>query len=785
MKPPVSWRGRLAPAFLAAWASSLCLSFIGCRSSPSKITPEQAIAAKTDLYGEAALGRPQGPTYDYFASLLPPLRYVDADFRCYPIVLCAPNSPVKGRLVSDGSAINALARQPVWQNEMGTPAIITVGDDRAAFGQNLGSLDGPHCEGGYLPIYALHYSHRNLRYGEEVFASVDEQLAKSGAILVRFELPKSGRLDLHLAMPAIAKNENGSLVDKDGSVLLTHDGHWDYYPGRNLLVSKEGYAGPLYVVILTKPAHVAPVASPAVYQQQRELAERFYRGLLARGAKFEVPEPIVNNAWRVCLLQNFAMLSGNQMNYSAGNQYARQYAHESGESQRGLILYGHADTVRETFTPLFIYRRENIEYHDGAFKLIDLAFYYAYTHDDALIEQLKPLWQKEIDLLVNSRESLAQSRSTTRKAKTGDASLENDVAGAAAPAAPLALSESAHDGLLPREKYCSDIATNVHSLNTNANAWRGLRDMSILLHDERLAKVAAEYRKTILATMDKAMNRGVDPPFIPIALGGEEDVHDPITATRIGSYWNLVVQSLLGSEVFPYDSPYATDVMRYMQTKGGLCMGLIRVQSERSIWMNRQNIDDLYGTRYAILLDQRDEADRALVSFYAKLAQGMTRETCVDGESSSIFPTDAFGRAMYLPPNSTANSYFLQMLRYLLIQDFDMHDSGRADTLRLCFGTPRGWLEDGKTITVKNAPTAFGEVSFTAHSDLLHEKIVADVSLPARPRDKTLIRFRVPYGWRISGATTGGKELPAAGPETFDISSCSGQVSIVAHALQK
>ena len=33
---------------------------------------------------------------------------------------------------------------------------------------------------------------------------------------------------------------------------------------------------------------------------------------------------------------------------------------------------------------------------------------------------------------------------------------------------------------------------------------------------------------------------------------------------------------------------------------------------------------------------KRDEPDRALVSFYGKLAQGMTRDTFIDGEASGI-----------------------------------------------------------------------------------------------------------------------------------------------------
>ena len=66
---------------------------------------------------------------------------------------------------------------------------------------------------------------------------------------------------------------------------------------------------------------------------------------------------------------------------------------------------------------------------------------------------------------------------------------------------------------------------------------------------------------------------------------------------------------------------------------------------------------------------------------------------------------------MGLPPNSTANASFLQQLRYLLVQDYDTDDDGRADTLRLCFATPRRWLEDGQEIVVERAPTQFGDVS--------------------------------------------------------------------------
>src|SRR5207244_13340192 len=101
--------------------SGLCtvvLILTGCATSSRHLpTPTQVIESKRDLWGEAALKQPGGPTYEFFEKLLPPLRYVDADFHHYPILLSGPGFLTKGRLLSNGSQINALARQPNWANE--------------------------------------------------------------------------------------------------------------------------------------------------------------------------------------------------------------------------------------------------------------------------------------------------------------------------------------------------------------------------------------------------------------------------------------------------------------------------------------------------------------------------------------------------------------------------------------------------------------------------------------------------------------------------------------------
>jgi hypothetical protein len=217
-----------------------------------------------------------------------------------------------------------------------------------------------------------------------------------------------------------------------------------------------------------------------------------------------------------------------------------------------------------------------------------------------------------------------------------------------------------------------------------------------------------------------------------------------------------------------------------MQTNGGLCMGMIRVQSARSFWVDVRNIDDLYGVRYAVLLQQRDEPDRALVSFYGKLAQGMTRETFTDGEASTIIPFDRFGRQMYLPPNSSANGSFLTQLRGLLVQDWDMAGDGKFDTLRLLFATPRHWLRDGARITVERAPTAFGPVSVAAHSELAAGRVTATVEMPSRQAPaKALLRLRLPPGHALAAAKVNDQPAKMADPETIDLTGWTGRLAVV------
>lgn len=727
----------------------------GASTSRNEPVPSlsEAISARHDLWGEAALRQPGGPSYEFFAKLLPPLRYVDAPFRHYPIVLSAPGSTGKARLVSNGSALNALARQPNWRGEAGVPVTFRVGREGETFGEDLGRLDGPRYAAGWLPIVRLRYRHGGSVYTEEAFAAVGPEAARLGVTFVKLavESGPGGKITAQLEGPEPWRGQAGSLVDALGGGIASFGPNWTWNLARNTLTAelRPGESAVLAVAATAGEKPVVEKLDAAAYEEARRECERCWRDLLGRGMQVEVAEPVVNNAWRALLAGSYSLLHGDEIRYSAGNQYAKLYIGEGGDAVSSFVLWGHGADARRMMVPQFAYTRSGLEFHQAAFKLQMLARYYWVTRDAQFLRDERARWEKELNVILNGIEPAS--------------------------------------GLLPREKYCGDIDTRVLSLNSNANCWRALRDMGAVLGEigeqdwsDRLASRAAAFRKTILAAADRSIRRDVSPHFVPIALSGEESPYQPITGSRMGSYWNIMTPYVIGAGIFPPDSEPAEHMIRYLQEEGGLCMGMMRSHPNPTFWVGTNNINQLYGLRYTLALLRRDQPDQALVNFYGLLAQGLTRDTFIGAEGSSIEPLDRFGRQMYLPPNSASNAHVLCALRGLVLQDWDMNDDGRADTLRLLFATPRRWLRDGAALSVQHAPTAFGEVSLEVRSRLRKGSVVAEIDLPERRPARTLLRLRLPEGWRLREAQANGKPLHLTGADTLDLTGLTGQVRLIA-----
>jgi hypothetical protein len=721
------------------------------RSSGTLASVQEMIDARTDVWGDAAMRQPNGASYEFFRDLLPPLRWVNTEFRYYPIVLSAPRAAQKVRLISNGSAINALANKPPMWKEQGVPVKFFVGDSAEAFGEDLARLDTPANLDGYLPVVTIRYKAGSATYDEQVFAPVDEASAAHGVAMVRFSLStsgsQSGRIEARIESPGELHTENGEVLDGKGQTLVAFASEWRWDGKRKALVAELGAGKTAQLAVNTKPRSPGTAVSSEVFDKQKEQCIEYWKGWIDHDFKLVTPETIVNDAWRATLIGNLMIAVGNRPNYSAGNAYDHLYEGECGDTLRSLMLFGHFDVGPGMLKSMLEFNRKDTQFHVAGQKLQLVAWFYWLTRDAATIRDLEPLWRQSVELILTNRE--------------------------------------AKSGLLPKDRYAGDIATKVYSLNSNANCWRGLRDLAAVLEEigskeeaAKLRAVTAEYRKTILRAVDHSERRDQKPPYIPIALMADEAAPDPLTSTRFGSYYDLICPYIIGSEIFGQGSQREDWLIGYLQNHGGVALGMIRVEPHEGQYKGEPGVNPLYGLRYQLALLRRDEREKVLVGFYGQLAQGMTPGTFIGGEGSRFRHGDANGRSFYLPPNSTSNAAWLVALRYLLIQDWDLDEDGKPDSLRLMFGNPRRWLTDGERIQVENAPTTFGPVSLLAQSKLSKGYVNVRVTPPPRAAKTMLLRAPLPARWKVRSAEIDGKNAALRDGDAVDLTGMTRPVSV-------
>lgn len=152
-----------------------------------------------------------------------------------------------------------------------------------------------------------------------------------------------------------------------------------------------------------------------------------------------------------------------------------------------------------------------------------------------------------------------------------------------------------------------------------------------------------------------------------------------------------------------------------------------------------------YGHAYGLL--QHDFVREYLLTLYSLAAHHYTRGTWTAPETRRLDPKEF--AAPYCTP--------AQMTAPLLIRWMLVFEDPASETLWLAKGTPRDWLEDGKDMSVFDAPTRWGRLGFAIHSHLRKGNITASMDLPPRPKTALVkLRLRVPDGNQIQSVTVNG-----------------------------
>ncbi|HYK07859.1 MAG TPA: hypothetical protein VEW11_08795, partial [Gaiellaceae bacterium] len=711
---------------------------------------ERALRTHHDLWGNALLGAPDGPSYEAAKRLLPPLLYARAPGKKALTESGVYYLPFGQPLGARGAGSVALhvadGSQVIAERIGGRRLTLFVGaKGRERYGSCLARLGQARLAAGYQPIMSTTYADAaRVRYRQESFAA---QTSETGS-LVSFI-----RLDID-ARRASAKTVQVRLkpsVRKLRSVLAFSRGGT---VKRSVLTYriKRGARRTVYLAWLNYPGRQTLAIDAARYERARRAVIAYWNGRLSEGTQIVVPERRVNDAYRNLLIQNLLLT----WRYSIGNPY-EQFSFPEGVDVAGVLgELGYASVARSIMRTSLTRKDEPYPNWKMGMRLVGSALHYRLTRDRAYVDGATPVLSRYVEELGRQ----------------------------------IGASGS---GILGRERYSSDIPEQVLGLHSQASVWQGLRAMGRVWAEtgsaelgrrcEALAKRLEAGLRRAVASSQRRLGDGS--LFIPAQLLDREPAYASLTEARLGSYWNLVMPYAFASGLFAPDSPEAAGALRYMLRHGSRLLGLVRAGAyalyERPVYPV-SGTDQVYGINVARFLADTDAADQLVLSLYGSLAVGMTPNTFVAGEAASVAPLrGSHFRAMYLPPNGASNAAFLQTLRSLLVHE-RRNAEGAPTGLELAFATPRPWLRAGRRITVRAAPTSFGPVSYSlvARADT----ISATVEPPARPAPKTLkLRVRLPRGQRVEAVTVNGEplELPSGERlgETIDLSGRAGRVEVV------
>jgi hypothetical protein len=705
----------------------------------------RAVASNRDVWGAALLRAPGGPTLAAASAHLAPLtralgwqgRPLTATGEYY-LAFSFPFTPngstVFALHVADGSQI-------LTRRVDGPSLSVDVGAGGERYGACAARRGPPRLAGGYLPILDTTYvDAHGVRYAQESFVGrvngkagtrsvisfvrlvVDARHARSGAT-VRF-VPSEGLVAG--GADRLQRGGRARLIVSRGARLAG---------GAASFRVREGTARTVYADWLHAPS-VAPHvrAGAAFYRRARRTVVAFWRARLAAGATIHVPEPAVQHAVEAVLTQVIAV----GWRYSVGNPYEELSYEESLDAAEVAAELGHAAVARSILR-LALERMRLRPWRFTAFRgahiLSTAALYVRLTGDRVFLHAATP----ELAHLVD--------RIAARRGEGG--------------------------GLLP-EPLSTDLENrDVDSVSGQIAAVQGLRALARVWRSNGYPARAARAR-TLALGIDRVLRPAVARASVRLADGSlfvpDQLPQRPfarLTASKDGSYWNLIMPSAFGSGWFPARSQTTAGILRYLLRHGGRLLGLPRTYA-RSVYGSRPGagVAPVYQLGISRFLADEDKPGLLDVSLYGLLAAGLTSGTYVSGEAVSLPPVRGVrDRAMFMPPNTGTNASFLGTVRELLVHE-------RPAGLDLAFSTPRAWLADGKRIEVRGAPTSFGKVSYTLvrHGATIAGRLV----LP--PGCRCRLRLRVPAGQRVGSVAVDGSPVAVSRAGTVRLGARRGPV---------
>ncbi len=311
-------------------------------------------------------------------------------------------------------------------------------------------------------------------------------------------------------------------------------------------------------------------------------------------------------------------------------------------------------------------------------------------------------------------------------------------------------------------RYVCDLKEDTDGYFTYSDAicHLGLYSMGQLLTDwgytegPDLLQEAQSYRQDILTAVDRLTDKSSDPWYVPWILHRPDfknryfyDVCGPI---------NLVTGGLL-----PPDDERISHVIRWTIDK-------THHGSLEHVITGDNSLDNLMGGTcfytqdLAVTLLELGRVEDFLRILYSLTTAAISHQTLTTTEWGNN-----------TQPHIHSIASLIRIVRTMLIEE-------RPDRLCLLQGVPRRWLEQGQEIKIRQAPTIYGPLSLTTHSNIANNLIEISLTLPDRIGASPVhLKTRLPNGYQIKSVTINGKNHLDFQNEWIILNNMQGDLHIV------
>jgi hypothetical protein len=300
--------------------------------------------------------------------------------------------------------------------------------------------------------------------------------------------------------------------------------------------------------------------------------------------------------------------------------------------------------------------------------------------------------------------------------------------------------------------------------SNSTEAARGFRDLGVVWEQigkrsgkqelvtwgQRLLKESKAITKDIQTSIGRSILKDSQPACLPAIAGAKEPFYVALTRDpldpQIRSYRAYMEMLFSGN----LTKEQVEMVVKSRAAHGEIILGI------PAAYGYKHGLEGFltYGHGYGLL--QHDLVREYLLTLYSMMAHHNTRGTWTAPEGREI----AYPENPASPYCTPAQLVVPMMTRWMLA-----FEDPQSETLWLAKGTPRSWLEENKTISVRNAPTRWGRISFSMTSKLSEHKVIAEIQLPAAFAAAVKLRLRLPEGHRIQSVIVNGKPWTRFDPQ--------------------